>query len=196
MVSRKNPHIVSISYRVEKKLIAQGWLYLMFFSSRMPPTAAPGPRSTRKETPQATTSNCLERLREFQLKMHRGWGGGERVYLYQQSHNLDQKTPPKISLKVLTKLQLWGLDQNSTSKFLIQLQPQNLDQNSASKSWSKFSFKILIKIQLQNNSLKHPKISLFFALKTFFLPKSDKNFLNFSRGRINRFEKNNILPLP
>ena len=47
----------------------------------MAPTAAPGPRSTRrKNLPPAgdnelSNSNCLERLREFQLKMHRGWGG-------------------------------------------------------------------------------------------------------------------------
>ena len=45
----------------------------------MPPTAAPRPRSTgrRKTAPgddePLSNSNCLERLREFQLKMHRGW---------------------------------------------------------------------------------------------------------------------------
>ena len=61
----------------------------MFISSRMPPTAAPRPRSTgrRKTAPgddePLSNSNCLERLHDFQLKMHRVWvgeGGWARLH--------------------------------------------------------------------------------------------------------------------
>ena len=47
----------------------------------MPPTAAPGPRSTKKKTSSGdveplSNSSYLERLREFQLKMIKGGVGG------------------------------------------------------------------------------------------------------------------------
>ena len=81
--------IRTISNWLQRHLVS-GIVTYQIATAPMPPTAAPRPRSTgrRKTAPgddePLSNSNCLERLREFQLKMHRG-RRGSICLMYQQS---------------------------------------------------------------------------------------------------------------